>query len=74
MSDTIIRREAATFPSRFGLRGFPGQTFYIDLKASYLREGKVMLYVYTTRGYIGFGKMAPSELRKEVTKEPSQQP
>jgi len=68
MSDTI-KTEATKFPESFGLRGFPGQRFTINQRASYeypFGSGNVMLYVFTEDGQ-AFSKGSPSELRREVT-------
>lgn len=64
-----ISATIATFPESFGLRGFPGQRFTLNYRASYespFGSGQIMLYVWTAEGK-AFCKASPEELRREVT-------
>ena len=65
-NDERIKKAAAGFPETFGLWAFPGRRFAINERASYVRDGEVMLYVYTEAG-LAFSKGTVEELRREVT-------
>jgi len=65
--------EAMTkFPETFGLRGMPGARFKISEHASFVSEGKVMLYTMVSRNaedpYIWqlFAKDTEEELRTQI--------
>lgn len=55
-----IKTAISNFPKTFGLRAFPGKTFCIDERASYVNsDGRVMLYTYIRRDdgkYVAFAK------------------
>lgn len=55
----------------FGLRAFPGETFFLSVGSSYysFREG-VMLYTYIRKGdkFESFCKGTPAELKRQVVK------
>ena len=62
-----ITETIATFPSTFGLRGFPGKVFSISERASYespFGSGKFMLY--TSLDGQDFAKATPDELRSQL--------
>jgi hypothetical protein len=75
----IIDDEVASFPSRFGLRAFPGETFRIERSACFWDNGMYlgkpdhpegpMLYVYVhtdTGVWMSFAKGDPAEVRREM--------
>jgi len=46
----LIAAVIATFPSTFGLRGFPGEVFRISLDASYFQDATAQaLFLYAQR-------------------------
>ena len=54
-----------TFPETFGLRAFPGRSFYISEVESYEAGGELRLYVFTQEG-LAFSKASLEELRRDV--------
>jgi hypothetical protein len=69
--DALVAEAADKFPATFGLRAFPGKTFRINRRQSYVTGGKtIQLYVFLTDGR-AFGKETPARLRKEVVDAPA---
>src|SRR5262245_54751443 len=69
----LIAQADAQFPEFFKLRAFPGKRFRINLSASYISEGQVVLYtdVESQDGaWLAFAKGSPAELQAEVVAEP----
>lgn len=69
-----VARAAQSFPDTFGLRAFPGETFQIDLRASYIGDGDVVT-LYTARlmpdgKWASFAKGTVEELRQEIVAVP----
>jgi hypothetical protein len=58
------------FPDRFGLREFPGSSFYIERAACFVSEGRVMLYTYVYESGLAFSKGTEDELRREIVSLP----
>ncbi|HIE82816.1 MAG TPA: hypothetical protein EYQ00_02760 [Dehalococcoidia bacterium] len=55
-----------TFPETFGLRAFPGRSFYISEMDSFEVEDELRLYVFTQEKGLAFAKTSPEELRQEI--------
>lgn len=71
---TIILAARKPFPEKFGLRAFPGDTFRISERDSYVNDsGDVQLYTEVLRGdkWLSFAKGTPAELAKEVVADPN---
>lgn len=68
----ILAQVIATFPTTFGLRGHPGQTFRISARASYFpRLDSKVPTLYTERlwddgVWHDFAKGSAEELRREI--------
>lgn len=75
-SDDRLKAIIATFPERFGLRAFPGETFRIGFDQSYWpKPDSVVPQLYTQRlvddQWLDFAKGTPDELRKQLAKLPT---
>jgi hypothetical protein len=46
----VVMEAASKFPPQFGMRAFPGKVFRISIVASYITEGRVMLYTAVKTG------------------------
>lgn len=71
-----LKRIIATFPTTFGLRGFPGKTFQISETASYWTGGSrstLMLYTAIREGdkWSAFAKGTEQELRSQICADPN---
>lgn len=72
--DVILDATIATFPTTFGLRGFPGDTFRISRGSSYFSTMvSEVPTLYTERRladgtWSDFAKGTPSELRRQIVK------
>ena len=64
----MIDDAVAEFPEIFKLRMYPKDRFQISKSASYVLDGKVILYVYVIRDgqFRAFAKGTPKELRVEL--------
>lgn len=60
-----IEMAAAEFAGTFGLRGFPGHWFFVNVSKSYVSRGTIQLYVFDENDR-PFSKATPDELRKEI--------
>ena len=65
-NDDQIKEAAAEFSGMFGLRGFPGQRFYVNKGQSYVSGGIVQLYVFDGDRGQAFAKATPDELRAQI--------
>lgn len=66
--ERLIREAAAQFPEGFRLRAFPNDVFSIDIAASFVSEGKVLLYTAVWRDgeWKAFAKGTISELKAQI--------
>lgn len=67
--DRAIRVDAAELPMTFGLRAFAGDSFKVNLGASYVNDaGVAILYldVWSRGGWASFAKGSLTELRPQV--------
>lgn len=78
-ANEAIDKAIASFPETFGLRGFPGDTFKIDRRDSFVSQGRILLYTHKLmsddsllskeagkRVWSAFSKGSIEELRREV--------
>ena len=76
--DAMVAEAADKFPRIFGLRGFPGKTFCIVKRQSFVSGNAIQLYVFLVDEDDGervlhrraFGKETPARLRREVITAP----
>ena len=64
-----MARVIETFPQEFSLRGFPGQRFRINPRASYysLDQGaQIVLDIQTEQGWVNFCREGAERLRAEL--------
>jgi len=72
--DAAVKLACAMFPETFRLRAYPGETFRVSQRASYVSRGRVMLYTQrqwmtkegTPDGWVDFAKGTISELKAQV--------
>jgi hypothetical protein len=67
--EETIKRVVNWFTATFGLRAFPGEIFRISPSASYVVDGKVMLYIerrFTDDRWVEFAKGTISQLQEVV--------
>ena len=64
-----VRIAFAAVPATFGLRAFPGKTFHVRERESYIGAHGLQLYVFTESGK-AFCKASPEELREEIREAP----
>lgn len=71
--EEMVKTAAIAFPETFGLRACPGDSFRIDLAASYVSQGVVYLYVFVRRGetWLSFAKATALELELEIVPAPA---
>ena len=66
----LVADAAAMFPAEFGLRGFPGKKFRVNLNNSYVSTGTATVQLYTDiwvcDRWLDFAKGTIEELTKEV--------
>lgn len=68
-SQKMVADAVEQFPTAFGLRAFPGDTFRVSLRDSYVNDsGVVMVYTEVKRGerWLSFAKGTVSELKREI--------
>lgn len=78
-AEAAIDAAIATFPETFGLRAFPGDTFKIERRDSFVSQGRILLYTHKLmsensllskeagkRVWSAFSKGSVEELRREV--------
>lgn len=74
--DAAVKLACAMFPETFRLRAYPGETFRVSQRASYVSRGRVMLYTQrqwmtkegTPDGWVDFAKGTISELKAQVVR------
>ena len=65
-----VAADAGEVPATFGLRGFRGDVFRVNLQSSYINDaGTVVLYtdVWSRAGWVSFAKGPLVELRPQVS-------
>ena len=67
----VLRAELASFPDKFGLRGFPGDVFRCSETDSYVDGLSIVIYTERIRedgAWRAFAKGSPAEVRRELVR------
>lgn len=62
-ADAAVKAACARFPATFGLKAFSENTFRVSLRASYMSQGRVMIYTERNVSREGFVKLYGREPR-----------
>ena len=69
-ADAAVKAACAEFPETFKLRAYPGDTFRLSESASFVSQGRVLLYTQrlVNGEWLDFAKGTADELRTHIVR------